>query len=46
MRTPAVDLVSRIVSPVQSSVKFSVQIVNNDPGDAVDFCGLVWIIMF
>lgn len=46
MRTPAVDLVSRIVSPVQSSVKFSVQIVNNDPDDAVDVCGLVWIMFW
>lgn len=45
MRTPTVELVSRIVSPVQSSVKLSVQIVDTDSEDAVDFCGLLWIIM-
>lgn len=29
MRTPAVELVSRIVSPVESRVKFSVKIIMN-----------------
>ena len=40
MRTPTVKLIYRIISPVQSSVKFSVKITDYDTDGSVNFCTL------